>query len=457
MSFTTYEGDFLEKMIGIVILEIVLILLNAVFSNAEISIISMNETRVKQMAEEGDKRAEKVVMLLKNPAKFLETIQSAVTFVSLISGAFVAVYVGKFFREGFMTLFNKWSISVSEQMVTAISIVVAACILTYVNLLFGEILPKRIAMSKSEEDSLKMAGILFFFAKIFAPLAGLLGISSNLFLRIIGIDPEKEQEVVTEEEIRMMLAEGKEQGTIQNEESKLIQNVFEFNDTTAEQVSTRRRDLVCLNLEDSAEEWEKTIRECRFSHFPIIDSNQEDVVGILDTKDYFRSEDKSKKYVMEHAVDTPYFVPENMKANVLFANMKQTRIYFAVVLDEYGGMSGIVTLHDLVEALVGNLEEEEMPVKPEDIEKITEGVWRIQGCAQLDEVAETLGVEFPEVFDTFSGFVWDAIGRVPAEGEKFSLEANNLKIDVKNIKNHMVDYAIVRKIPEKKVKKEMEE
>ena len=133
-----------------------------------------------------------------------------------------------------------------------------------------------------------MIGILFLVAKLFAPLAGLLHISSNIFLRIVGINPEEEQEVVTEEEIRMMLAEGKEQGTIQKEESKLIQNVFEFNDTTAEQVSTRRRDLVCLNLEDDAQEWEKTIRECRFSHFPIIDSNQEDVVGILDTKDYFR-------------------------------------------------------------------------------------------------------------------------------------------------------------------------
>ena len=444
-------------MIGIIVLQIVLILLNAIFSSAEISVISMNDIKVKQMAEEGDKRAKKAIILLEKPAKFLETIQAAVTFAGLLSGAFVSVYIGNLLKNSVIIFLSGYGLSVSRKIVAVISIVVAAFILTYVNLLFGEILPKRIAMSKSEEDSFKMVGVLFILAKIFVPLAGLLGISSNLFLRIIGINPEEEQEVVTEEEIRMMLAEGKEQGTIQNEESKLIQNVFEFNDTTAEQVSTRRRDLVCLNLEDSAEEWEKTIRECRFSHFPIIDSNQEDVVGILDTKDYFRSEDKSKKYVMEHAVDTPYFVPENMKANVLFANMKQTRIYFAVVLDEYGGMSGIVTLHDLVEALVGDLEEEEMPVKPKDIEKITEGVWQIQGCAQLDEVAETLSVDFPEVFDTFSGFVWDAIGRVPAEGEKFSLEVNGLKIDVKNIKNHMVDYAIVRKIPEKKVEKESEE
>ena len=444
------EGNFLEKMIAIIVLQIILIILHAIFSSAEISIIAMNDTKIKQMAEEGDKRAKKAAILIEKPARFLETIQVAVTFAGLISGAFVAVYFGEVFEELLVKQCAMRNISLSEQPVLIVMIVVSALLLTYINLLFGEILPKRIAMSKSEDDAFKMAGILFFIAKIFAPLAGLLNISSNLVLRIIGINPEEEKEIVTEEEIRMMLAEGKEQGTIQNEESKLIQNVFEFNDTTAEQVSTRRRDLVCLNLEDTAEEWEKTIRECRFSHFPIIDSNQEDVVGILDTKDYFRSEDKSKKYVMDHAVDTPYFVTENMKANVLFANMKQTRIYFAVVIDEYGGMTGIVTLHDLVEALVGELEEEEMPAKPEDIERIAEAVWKIQGCAQLDEVSEALGVEFPEIFDTFSGFVWDAIGRVPAEGEKFSVEANGLRIDVKNIKNHMVDYAIVRKMQEEK-------
>ena len=288
MGLITYERDFLEKMISVIVLQIVLIILNAIFSNAEISVISMNEAKVKQMAEDGDTRTEKAAMLLKKPAKFLETIESAVTFASLLSGAFVAVYVGRFLKEGCMHLLVKWNISVSEQILSVVAIVVAALLLTYVNLLFGEILPKRIAMSKSEEDSFKMVGILFFFAKIFAPLAALLSVSSGLFLRIIGINPGEEQEVVTEEEIRMMLAEGKEQGTIQNEESKLIQNVFEFNDTTAEQVSTRRRDLVCLNLEDNAEEWEKTIRECRFSHFQTGDIIV--VIGKTENMDKFETE-----------------------------------------------------------------------------------------------------------------------------------------------------------------------
>ena len=242
MSSITYGGNFLEKMISVMMLQIVLIILNVLFSSAENSLISLNEAKVKQMAEEGDKRAEKAALLLKKPARFLETIESAVTFASLLSGAFVAVYIGGFLKTGCMHVFAKWNISVSGQVMSVAAIVVAALLLTYINLLFGEILPKRIAMSRTEEDSFKMVGILFFFAKIFAPLAVLLSVSSSLLLRIIGINPEEEQEVVTEEEIRMMLAEGKEQGTIQNEESKLIQNVFEFNDTTAEQVSTRRRD-----------------------------------------------------------------------------------------------------------------------------------------------------------------------------------------------------------------------
>ena len=187
MSSITYGGNFLDKMISVLVLQIVLLILNAIFSSAEISVISLNEAKVKQMAEEGDKRAEKAAMLLKKPARFLETIESAVTFASLLSGAFVAVYIGRFLKAGCMHLLAKWNISVSGQVMSVATIVVAALLLTYINLLFGEILPKRIAMSRTEEDSFKMVGILFFFAKIFAPLAVLLSVSSSLLLRIIGI------------------------------------------------------------------------------------------------------------------------------------------------------------------------------------------------------------------------------------------------------------------------------
>ncbi|MDY5498063.1 MAG: hemolysin family protein [Anaerobutyricum sp.] len=426
-------------MAGAIILQIILILGIAIFASAEIAVISINDSKLKNMVQEGDHRAGRLEALTRDPAKFLATIQVALTLFALLGSAFAA----DFFADPLSSALLGLGIPLSGKVTHIFSVVIITLVLTYLSLVFGELIPKRIAMKKSEKTAFGMSGFLSLASKVFSPLVWLFTASANFFLKIFGINPDEENTVVTEEEIRMMLAEGKEQGTIQNEESKMIQNVFEFDDTTVEQVSTRRRDVVCLHLEDDARVWEETIRGCRYSHFPIIDSNQEDVVGILDTKDYFRSENKSKEFLMEHAVDQPCFVPENMRANALFSSMKKSRTYFAVILDEYGGMSGIVTLHDLVEALVGELEEEEVPPKPADIKKLRNGVWRIQGCAQLDEVSEELGIAFPEIFDTFNGFVWDTLGRVPADGEHFSLDAMGMNIDVKNIKNHMVDYAIV--------------
>ena len=444
-------------MVGIIVLQIVLIILNAIFSSAEISVISMNETKIKQMAEEGDRRAEKAVLLLEKPAKFLEAIQAAVTFAGLLSGAFVAVYFAELAKSAVMEVFAGKMIA-SEQVIYGVSVIVVTLILTYVNLLFGEILPKRAAMSKSEDDAFKMIGILFLVAKLFAPLAGLLHISSNIFLRMIGINPEEEQEVVTEEEIRMMLAEGKEQGTIQKEESKMIQNVFEFNDTTAEQVSTRRRDLVCLNLEDDAQEWEKTIRECRFSHFPIIDSNQEDVVGILDTKDYFRSEDKSKEYVMKNAVDDPYFVPEQITADVLFKDMQSRKIRFAIVINEFGEVSGIVTMEDLLEEIVGNIYDEYDHQELPEIMKISPHKWKVSGNIDIEDLLEEipLPVDINDSYDTLGGLVLYLLGSIPKDGARFRLECGNYILHVIGVKNHRIQEVIIEETFPQHTKDEQE-
>ena len=168
-------------------------------------------------------------------------------------------------------------------------------------------------------------------------------------------------------------------------------------------------------------------------------------MGVLDTKDYFRLKDKSRESVMNSAVDKAFFIPEIMKANVLFAKMKQTRNYFAVIVDEYGGLSGIITLHDLMEALVGDLRELEEPIEPEDIEKLDEGVWKIQGCADLEDVAEELKIKLDlEDYDTFSGYICGEIGRIPSDGEKFHIETEELSIDVRDVENHVIKETIVR-------------
>ena len=457
MSSITYGGNFLDKMISVLVLQIVLLILNAIFSSAEISVISLNEAKVKQMAEEGDKRAEKAAMLLKKPARFLETIESAVTFASLLSGAFVAVYIGGFLKAGCMHLLAKWNISVSGQVMSVAAIVAAALLLTYINLLFGEILPKRIAMSRTEEDSFKMVGILFFFAKIFAPLAVLLSVSSSLLLRIIGINPEEEQEVVTEEEIRMMVDAGSEKGTIDNEEKDMIQNVFEFDDLTIDEICVHRTDVDLLWVEDSIEEWEQLIHESRHSYYPVCGETVDDIIGVLDAKDYFRLRTKDRDHVMKEAIKQPYFVPENIKAATLFQNMKKTGNYFAVVLDEYGGMDGIITVRNLIEQLVGDLNDEAEIGQPSEIELISTDTWKIMGSASLDDVAEELKIKLPvDEYETFGGYIFGELGAVPDDGSQFELETDDLWIKVMRVKEHRVENTVVKKLPPKE-KGEQEE
>ena len=429
-------------MFEAVILQALLIFINAVFASAEIAVISMNETRLKHMVQEGNKQAEKLSALIEQPAKFLSTIQVAITLAGLLGGAFAADH----FADPLVFKLKELGVALPDHVLRSVVVLLITLILTYFSLVFGELVPKRIAMKKTEKMALKMSGMRSLVSVIFAPLVWLLTASTNLVLKLMGINPNEEEDVVTEEDIRMMLAEGNEQGTIQDEERWMIKNIFEFDDTTAGQISTHKRETICLYMEDSEEEWAGVIQQSRHTYYPICGENQDDIVGILNTKIYFRSEQKDRDLLMKQAVEKPFFVPEEMRANALFNQMKQTRNYFAVVLDEYGCMFGIVTIHDLIETLVGELEDEKGPAEPADIERLDENTWRIQGNTSLEDVAECFGVKLPtETYDTFSGFVSEIIGRIPEEGEHFVCESESLQIEVMNVKNHIVDYALVKK------------
>ena len=246
----------------------------------------------------------------------------------------------------------------------------------------------------------------------------------------------------------MMLSEGSQQGTIDQSETEMIQNVFDFNDISVEQICTHRIDVTSLDINDSLETWQGIIFESRHTFYPVYKENTDNIIGILNTKNYFRMENKSKYEIVKHAIDKPWFVPENMKANVLFQNMKTSRKYIAVLIDEYGGMSGLITLHDLIEALVGDLYELEDAVQSPDILQIGENSWEIQGSADLGDVAEALGIDLPtEDFDTYNGYVCDVIGRVPANGETFSCETEDLSIQVHSVVNHRIgDSTVIKKI-----------
>lgn len=416
--------------IGPLILQVILIALNAIFASAEIAVISMNDTKLQRMAREGDVRAKRLVNLTAQPAKFLATIQVAITLAGLLGSAFAADN----FAGAVVEAIQGTGVGIPENVLKSFAVFAITLVLAYFNLVFGELVPKRVAMKKAEGLALGISGMLTGVSKVFAPLVALLTVSTNGILKLMGIDPEDEEEEVSEEEIYMMLEAGAEKGTIDATETQWIRNVFAFDDISVEEACTHRVDVVALGMEETAEEWKKTILESSFTYYPIYGEDADDIVGVLNTKTYFRLEDKSRENALTHAAEKPYFVPEIMKTDVLFRNMKQEKKEFAVVLDEYGGVSGIITLHDLLELLAGDIYEKEKEIQP-----IGEDTWRIQGGTSLDDVAEKLEISLPvEEYDTFGGYIFGALGYIPDDGTQVTLEADGMGIRVERVENHRI-------------------
>lgn len=425
------------------LLQLFLIMLNAVFACAEIAVISANDARLSKLEEEGDKRASRLKKLKEQPAKFLATIQIAITFSGFLGSAFAADNFSDILVDALM----KTGIPVSRSVLDTISVILITIILSYFTLVLGELVPKRLAMKKTEKISLGLSATVSFISKVFAPLVWLLTASTNLVLRIFGIDPEADDQQVSEEDIIMLVDEGNQKGLIDTEESKIIQNVFEFDDTAVGDFATHRTEISVLWVDGTKEDWEKTIHETRHTLYPICDETVDNIVGVLNIKDYFSLSDKSRENVMKNAVKPAIFVPDSIHADVLFKRMKQTRNHFSVVLDEYGGVVGIVTMNDLLEQLVGELtDQDEADADGEDIEAVDSNTWIIRGSTPLEKVAEELGVELPiEDYDTFSGLIFDAYGSVPEDGSSFEIDAFSLHIKAEEIKNHMIKKAVVCK------------
>lgn len=434
-------GINLENSITfMILLQVVLILLNAIFACAEIAIISMNDNKLAKLAAEGDKRAIRLAKLTSQPAKFLATIQVAITLSGFLGSAFAA----ENFSEVLVSLLLNLGLSIPINVLHSISVIVITIILSYFTLVFGELLPKQIAMRKAEPLALAMSGLISNIAKIFAPLVWSLTISTNAILHIFGIDPNKAENDVSEEEIRMMVDVGSEKGTIDHEEKEFIQNVFEFDDLSAEEISTHRTDVIMLDLQDSMDVWKDTIYNSKHTRYPICNDSVDKIIGILDAKKYFRLEDKSRESVMNNAVISPYFVPDTVKADILFKNMKMGRHPIAVVLDEYGGMSGIITINDLVEQLVGDLCDDNESEEEILIESIGEGLWKIHGSALLEDISDTIGISLTcDDYDTFNGLIFHTLGTIPEDGSGIEIEVCGLVVQVTKIQDHQVETALV--------------
>lgn len=423
------------------LLQVILIALNAVFASAEIAVISMNDNKLAKMAAEGNKKAIRLARLTSQPARFLATIQVAITLSGFLGSAFAADN----FSDRLVALLIKWGVTIPLETLDTIVVIIITLILSYFTLVFGELVPKRVAMRKAESLALGMSALIYGISKLFAPLVFLLTASTNGVLRLLRIDPNANDDDVSEEDIRMMVDAGSEKGTIDRTEKEFIQNVFEFDDLTAGEIAVHRTEVSLLWMDESPEEWNKTINGSRHTIYPICDETVDNVVGILNAKDYFRLESKDRKTVMEKAVSPAYFVPESVKADVLFKNMKEKRTSFAIVLDEHGGTTGIITMNDLLEQLVGDFDYEDKPQTAGPIiERLDSKTWKINGNAELEDIEKSLGITFPDKnYDTFSGLIFDELGSVPEDGSSFEIETAGLVIKVTDIIDHQIRTAIV--------------
>lgn len=397
-------------MIGQIILQIVLIAMNAIFACAEIAVISSNETRIAKMAEQGNKKAKRLQNMQTSPAQFLATIQVAITLSGFLGSAFAADH----FSEALVSLLLSWGVPIPAATLQTISVILITILLSFFTLVFGELVPKRIAMRKAESVALGISTMIHVISKLFSPLVWLLTASTNGVLRLLHIDPNEEAEDVSEEDIRMMADAGSEKGIIAAEENEMIQNVFEFNDWTAEEIMTHRTELQMLWERDSLAVWKQTIRNTPHRYYPVCGESPDDIIGILDTRKLFAVEEQTKECLLQTAVAPAFFIPSTAKANAIFRMMREAGQSYAIVLDEFGGTDGVLTMLDLVERLVGSLDE------AADATELQEenGVYRIAGTCELERLEESLHIQLNDTeATTAGGWVVEQLGRIPDAGE----------------------------------------
>ena len=429
------------NIIGSLILQVVLIVLNAIFASSEIAIISANRAGIEKLANEKNKSAKMILVLTKNPSKFLSTIQVAITLSALLGSA----YAADNFAEPLVGLVASTGISIDLDAVRNACVLLITLVLSFFSIVFGELVPKRMAMKEPLKTALRVAPLLYIVSIIFKPFVWVLTKTTNLFLKLLKINPDEQDAAVTEEEIRIMLKDSSEKGEIDSIENEFIQNVFEFDDISALEICTHRKDVHMLYTDDSFAEWKKTISETRHSFYPVCRENADDVVGILNIKRFFRLGCKNVETAMETAMEKPIFIPENMKADVLFAEMKKSRNYYAVVVDEYGGTSGVVTMHDLLEVLVGELNDKD-DFATVEIKKQKDGSYIILGSSLLEDVEKELEVKFEESnFETFGGYITGLLGTIPEDGSHLEVETEELHIRVVKVDEHRIEKTIVTK------------
>ena len=415
-----------DSILPQLLLQLVLIAVNALFAATEIAVISLNETKVRRMAEGGDRKAAKMLRMVTEPTGFLSTIQICITLAGFLGSAFAA---DNFSDKLVNWLINDCEVSgVSPSALDTISVIIITLVLSYFTLVLGELVPKRIAMKRSESIARAVSGLMIGMTTVLRPIIWLLTVSTNGVLRLCGIDPEDNAEEVSEEEIIMMLDEGEEAGSIESGEKELIKNVFSLNDTTAEDVMVHRSQVAFLKRDDARTTLLNEIAESGYSRFPVYGENIDDIVGILYAKTYLTAQSRGERCEMKDFLMPPRFVHASTHINRILLDMQREHAHMAVVVDDYGGVIGIITLEDILEELVGEIWDESDEVI-ENIRERSDGSYDINGSTRLSDMCESVGCSIDSNADTVGGWVTEMLGGIPESGESFECGGMHVTVE----------------------------
>ncbi len=438
-----------------VLILFVLILINAFFAMSEIAIISLNDAKIEKMAEDGHKKAKIIKKLTKNSSNFLSTIQIGVTLAGFLTSASAAQSFATMIADA---LSKKWT-ALPYNFILGLATVVITVLVSYFSLVLGELVPKKIAMQKSEKVSFAVANTLLVFSKIVKPFVKILSLSTNGVVRLFGLDPNAGDEIVTEEEIRMMVDVGEEKGVIELEQKEMINNIFEFDDIDVADIMTHRTDMECIEVDEPLQAILPIAIESGHSRIPVYDDDPDNIIGVVYVKDLLPYVGTSipKSKTLRHVMRKAMYIPESKNCGELFNEMTEKKIQMAIVIDEYGGTAGIVTLEDLLEAIVGNIQDE-YDNEDEEISVIDETTFTIDGITDIEEVEEELNIKLPEGdYDTLGGFIISELGFLPEDGEMNTVEYNGIEFTVLNVEDRRIGKVKVHILPKESTDEEEQE
>lgn len=429
---------------GPLLLQLVLIFLSACYAAAEVALLSLNATKLHHDAEEGDPTAAKLLRMTDAPARTLSTIQICITLFGFLGSALAATQFAPRLAGAILSA----GAGIDADVLNVLCVILITLLLSYLTLCLGTLVPKRLAMKNPEAIARRSLLLLEVSAVIFRPFVMLLNAATHGILRLCGIDPNATEDEVTEDDIRMMVDIGGENGAIEEAEKEMIENIFEFNNSTAEEVMTHRTDVTSIWVDDTEDEILRTICDSGLSRFPVYNENMDDIIGILNTRDFLLNAQSDNPKSLRALLREAYFVPETVQADQLFRNMQVKKIHMAIVVDEYGGMSGIVTMEDLLEEIVGNIYDEFDKQTEAEIVRAGDNTWRISGSTPLKDVNDALDLSLPEDedYDTLGGLIFSQFTTIPQDGSTPDLDCFGLHIHVEKLEDHRVETALVTKL-----------